>query len=111
MLNQEQVEGELVRLSQECEKAMHHLARCAEDSARADAQYKKAHAQAFLTAKGKTVADREALAAIETADEYEHRRIAEAFLLAAQEKGRSYRAQLEALRSVNANLRDLVVGA
>lgn len=110
MLTQVIVESEISRLCELAEKVTTEIAKRAVAAAEADANYKKAHASAFLMAQGKTVGDREAQAAMETADEYTARRIAEAHLLAAQEAGRNYRAQLDALRSLNSNLRAQVTG-
>lgn len=107
-LSQVFIESEIVRLCALAEKVTTEIAQRARASAIADANYKKGHASAFLMAQGKTVGDREAAAALETENEYLERKIAEALLLAAQEAGRNYRAQLEALRSLNANLRPLV---
>lgn len=107
-LSQVQIESEIVRLCALAERVTTEISQRARASAEADANYKKAHASSFLMAQGKTVGDREAVAALDTADEYLARKIAESLLLAAQEAGRNYRAQLEALRSLNANLRPLV---
>lgn len=109
-LNQINVESELVRLSQLAEKVTFEISERAREAAVADAEYKRVYAAAYLMTQGKTVGEREAQCSVETADEYMRRRIAEARLLAAQEAGRNYRAQLEALRSINANLRSHVTG-
>lgn len=109
-LTQVFIETEIVRLCAYAENVTQQLAKRARESAQADADYKKAHASAYLMASGKTVGDREAVAAMETADEYERRKIAEALLLAATEAGRNVRAQLDSLRSLNANQRALITG-
>lgn len=108
-LPQVQIETEIVRLSGLAEKVTHELAVRATEAAKADVAYKLAHAKALLTADGPQYV-RDAAATVETGDEYQTRRIAEARLLAAQEAGRNYRAQLDALRSINANHRALVTG-
>lgn len=97
-----------MRISGLCERVTTEIAQRARANAEADARYKKAHASAFLMAQGKTVGDRESQAALETDAEYTERRVTEALLLAAQEAGRNYRAQLDALRSINSNLRALI---
>ena len=102
------VESEIMRLSALAEKVTFELSQRARASAEADAVYKREHAKAYLMASGKTVGERDAQTALETDQEYTDRKIAEALLLAAQEAGRNYRAQLDALRSINANLRPLV---
>ena len=107
MLSQEQVESEIVRLSSLAEKVTTAMARRAVDAAEADAAYKCAFAKALLQTEG-TVAEREAQATVATQNEYREYRITDARFKAAQEAGRNYRAQLDALRSINANLRALV---
>jgi hypothetical protein len=99
--------AENVRLSEMAEKVTTELARRAVDAAEADRAYKCAFAKALLQSEG-TVAERDAQASIATQDEYRAHRIADARFKAASEAGRNYRAQLDALRSVNVNLRPLV---
>ena len=110
VLNQHEVEQELMRLSAMAEKAMQALAKRAREAADAEVTHKVARAKALLLADG-PVSVREAQADVATEDEYRARRNAEAVLMAAQEAGRTYRAQLDAVRSVNSNLRALVVGS
>lgn len=107
VLSQVEVEQELMRLSAMAEKALQELAKRARAAAEAEVKHKVARAKALLAAEG-TVAEREARADVETEQLFLERRMAEALLLSAQEAGRTYRAQLEAIRSVNANLRPLV---
>jgi len=107
VLSQVEVEQELMRLSQMAEKALQELAKRARAAAEAEVAHKVARAKALLAAEG-TVAEREALADVQTERLFLQRRMAEALLLSAQEAGRTYRAQLEAIRSVNVNLRGLV---
>lgn len=102
------VEDDIRRLCGLLDELTSDLATAARTAALADANYKREHAKALLGARGidkSTVGEREAVAALETADEYEARRIGEAILMAKQESGRNIRAQLDALRSINANLR------
>lgn len=101
------VEAEILRLSSLAEKVTSEIASRARKAAEADADYKTAHATAFLKAEG-PVAEREAHAQVKVGALYRDRRVSEALLLSAQEAGRNYRAQLDSLRSVNANLRALV---
>lgn len=107
VLSQAEVEQELMRLSAMAEKALQELAKRARAAAEAEVKHKVARAKALLAAEG-TVAEREARADVETEALFLERKMAEALLLSAQEAGRTYRAQLEAIRSVNANLRPLV---
>lgn len=102
------VEAEILRLSNLAEKVTTALAKRATESAEKDGAYRSAHAHAILRSKG-TVAEREAQAAIDTEVQYLDRKLAEAKLDAAKEAGRNYRAQLDALRSINANLRGAIL--
>ena len=99
-----EIEREIARLLEACDLVITKIAERARAAAEADATYKEKHAKAFLLAEG-SVAVREALATVDTATEYRDRKIAEALLLAAQEAGRNYRSQLDALRSLNTNVR------
>jgi hypothetical protein len=103
------IESEIVRLSARAEEVTQKLAIRAREAAEADVAYKIAHAQALLRADG-TAYVREAEATVATADEYAAKKSTEALLLSAQEAGRNVRAQLDALRSINANHRALVTG-
>ncbi len=107
-LSQAQIEAEIMRISALCERVTTEIATRARAAAVADSDYKRAHAQAFLLAQGKTVGDRESVTFMECDKEYTEKGTTAALLLAAQEAGRNYRAQLDALRSINANLRPLV---
>jgi hypothetical protein len=109
-MSQAQVEADIIRLSNLAEKVTHELRGRGLASAEADALYRREYAQAYLHARGDTVGDRKASAELATHQEYLDKRRAEAILDAAKEAGRNYRSQLEALRSVNANLRPLVTG-
>lgn len=102
------VEAEIIRLSGLAEKVTTALAKRAAECARKDAAYRSAHAHAILKSEG-TVAERDARAALATEDEYLERKLAEASLDAAKEAGRNYRAQLDGLRSINANLRGAIL--
>lgn len=101
------VEETIVRLSAMCERVTHEIRRRAVAAGEADVAYKVAHAKALLLAEGPQYI-RDAEATVKTEAELTAKRAAEAVLLAAQEAGRNYRAQLESYRSINANLRPLV---
>lgn len=104
MLTPVRVEAEMGRLIEEAEKCAHEIAERAEVDARARVTYKIAYAKALLRTKG-TVAVREAEAVLAVQDELLEQEIAHAHLMATQEKARTIRSSLDALRSVNANLR------
>lgn len=99
------VEAEIMRLCDRSEQLVEEIAARAEEAATLEARYRIGFAQALLCADGRTAAEREAAAMLVVADLLTERKIAEARLLAAQEAGRHVRAQLDALRSLNANVR------
>lgn len=99
------VESEIRRLIDAAESVTTEVAVRSEDAARCDHAYKVAHARALLKADGRSEAIRLANALLVVESEHLERKLADAKLLAAQEAGRMIRAQLDALRSVNANLR------
>lgn len=103
------IESEIVRLSGLAEEVTHKLSQRARAAAEADVAFKVAHGKALLLAEGPQYV-RDAEATVKTEKEYAEKRATEALLLAAQEAGRNYRAQLDALRSINANHRALVTG-
>jgi hypothetical protein len=115
-VSQHHVESEIVRLSTLCEKATSEVARRSRAAAEADTTYDLAYAKAFLMAKqtedGSRVSDEtaKAEARLACAVELGERNNTSAVLDAAKEAGRNYRAQLDALRSINANLRGVVTG-
>lgn len=102
------IENEGRRLCLLLEHATTELAERSRAAAMADAEYRKAHAMALLEAEAPTVSEREAKATIASSDEYLERKIAEARQLSCQEACRNYRAQLDWLRSVAANVRHQV---
>lgn len=109
MLTQGQVEREMERLISAADEVAHDIATRAAEAARAEHEYKIAHAKALLRAEG-AVALREAQALLAVESEHLARKVADARLLAAQETARTIRAQLDALRSVNATVRHAVGG-
>ena len=108
-VSQVHIESEILRLSGLAEEVTQKLAIRARAAAEADVIYKVAHAKALLLADGPQYV-RDADATVKTEMEYREKRGTEALLLAAQEAGRNYRAQLDSLRSINANHRALVTG-
>jgi ribosomal protein L10 len=99
------VERELLRLCKLLEAATYEFADMAKESAVADAEYKSANARARLQAKGLTVGEKEAEATIATEKEYMRRRVSESIADSQRELCRSLRSQLDAVRSIGANLR------
>lgn len=118
-ISQHRIESEIFRLSELCEKATTQVARRGQAAASADTNYDLAYAKAFLMAKragepqGARVSDEtaKAEAKLACAVELGERNDTSAVLDAAKEAGRNYRAQLDALRSINANLRGAIANA
>lgn len=110
-MSQIQVEQEIHRLSQELTKQTEEHANLAVRAAKADTQYDLAHARALLgtpkviDGEKLTVAEREAKALIAVEDEVSENNLAEAIYRASVERGRNLRAQLDALRTIAANVR------
>lgn len=101
---QAEAESEILRLSRVLTKVTEDVADASTESARAEHAYKVAYARAIYQATG-TVVEKEASATIATEAELLRHKLADAVLKANQESGRNVRAQLDALRSVNSNIR------
>lgn len=116
LVHQGDIEAEILRISDLLERATGELASAAEEAAEAEADYRVAYAKEFYSPKrpeGEFPGDgpklteklRESLATI-ACDEALHRhKIAAARQLALQEKCRQLRAQLDAVRTLSANVR------
>jgi hypothetical protein len=109
-----EVENEIRRLSGELNEQTQENAVAAEEAARADVEYDLAKARALLQVprirdgEKLTVAEREAIALVTVGSEYEDARLTEAIYKATQERGRNLRTQLDALRTIAANVRAAV---
>jgi hypothetical protein len=108
---QADVEKEIRRLSDQLTLQTIGLGDAAMKAAQADVDYKRQMARAWIAHRGHkgTVPEKEAFIHGECEAEYEAMRLTEATHKVMQEKGRNLRAQLEALRSINANVRDHVM--
>ena len=104
-LSQASVESEILRLSGRLDWQVGEIGKRARAAAGAEVDHKLAFARALLEQEGGTVAEREAKALIACAETYALHKGADAVLLAAQEAGRSLRAQIDALRTLAANQR------
>jgi len=108
---QNQAEAEILRLSRQLTEITQDVAEAARNDAKAEVAYKIAYAKRRLhwmvNSEG-TVGEKDARTMVEVENEYTEHKIAEAVFKACQESGRNVRAQLDALRSINANLRDVV---
>ncbi len=93
-----QTEGQ--RLSEAIDAALRNLSASAYDCARTDHEYRKAHAEEYLQAEGKTVADREAEVYKKIGKLRLERELAEAKKLIAIESLRSHRQQMSYLQTL-----------
>lgn len=109
-LSQLEVEHKLMSLVEDLLKVTSDVAFESAEAARADWKYRVAYAKAFLVARtdGQSEKTSDATAVSQCEDLLFERREREARLTAAQESGRNIRSSLEALRSINANLRPAV---
>ena len=106
-LSQQQVEDEISRLSGQLTTNTVDNREAAMQAAKADVAYKLAMARGWIRERGHkgTVAEKEADILLSCEREFEDHKLTEAVYKATQEKGRNLRAQLDALRTVNANIR------
>lgn len=106
------VEREMLRLVDLLTEATNKILTRSREAAVADADYKVANAKAILLARAgerkMTVDEVEATAVIATQNEYRNKVVTAGVLDSAREAARNIRAQMDALRSVNSNLRVLV---
>lgn len=110
-LSDVEISAEIRRISERLDYQVGEIAKRARAAAEAEVAYKLAHAKATLAVDGKTVAERDAKALIECAEQYALHKGADAVLLAAQEAGRSLRAQIDALRTLSAAQRAALTNA
>ena len=109
MVHQGDIEAEILRLSDLLEEATGELATASEEAAHGEADYRVAYARAYLKSRSghEKLTDkiREAEATVEVADELTVYKVAAAKQLGLQEKCRQLRAQLDAVRTLSANVR------
>lgn len=96
-------------LAEAAQNTINHT-RATEAYYRAARRYKVAYSQAYRQAVG-TIADRECQALLACEELYAASMDAEGVLKACQEAGRNTRAQMEATRTLAADIRDAVVHA
>lgn len=103
-ISQVDIEHELMRLIQLLEEETEAFESLAEDSAKKEALYKANWAKEYLAAKG-SIKEREAWADYKLADENFDYKIAEALVKSKREKLLSLRTSIDAMRTLNANVR------
>jgi hypothetical protein len=103
-ISQIEIEEELMRLLELLEEETEAFETIAEDSAKKDAYYKSSWAKEYLSAKG-SIKEREAWSDYKLGDEMLDHKIAEALVKSKREKLTSLRTSIDALRTLNANVR------
>lgn len=103
-ISQIDVEETLLELIQELETETEAFERLAEDSAKKEALYKSNWAKEYLSAKG-SIKEREAWADYKMDELMFDYKIAESLVKAKREKLLSLRTSIDALRTLNANIR------
>lgn len=103
-ISQVDVEREILRLMSMLEEETEAFESLAVDSAKKEALMKSNWAKEYLSAKG-SIKEREAWADYKLSDEVYAYKIAEALMKSKREKLLSVRASLDALRTLNANVR------
>ena len=106
-ISQVDIENELVRLMDILEEETETFETLAVDSAKKEALYKSNWAKEYLSAKG-SIREREAWSDYKLSDESYDYKIAEALVKSKREKLTSLRTSIDALRTLNANVRTQV---
>jgi NurA-like 5'-3' nuclease len=106
-ISQVEVESEIMRLMELLEEHTEAFEQLATDSAKKEALYKSNWAKEYLSAKG-SIREREAWADYKLSDESYDYKISEALVKAKREKLISLRTSIDALRTLNANVRTQV---
>ena len=106
-ITQVDVENGLLALIEDLEEETEVFERLIEDAAKKEALYKTNWAKEYLSAKG-SIKEREAWADYKLSDEVFDYKISEALVKAKREKLLSVRTSIDALRTLNANVRSQV---
>lgn len=107
-ISQVEIESELMRLMAMLEEETEAFESLCEESAKKEALYKSNWAKEYLAAKG-SIKEREAWADYKLSDDSFDFKIAEALVRAKREKLTSLRTSIDALRTLNANVRAQVM--
>lgn len=103
-ISQVEIEHELLRLLSLLEEETEAFESLCEDAAKKEALYKSNWAKEYLSAKG-SIKEREAWSDYKLSDESFDFKISEALVKAKREKLTSLRTSIDALRTLNANVR------
>lgn len=107
-ISQVDVEEEIIRLLNLLETETEAFELLAEDSAKKEARYKAEWAKAYLSASG-SIKEREAWADYQMESQSLDHKIAEGLLKSKREKLTSLRTSIDALRTLNANVRSMTM--
>lgn len=103
------VEREILRLMQLLEDVTDEFEDISVDASEKEAEYKMAWTKDYISQQGKgPIKDREAWADYKNAPLYREWKLAEALTKAKRERLTSIRTGLDALRTLNANLRNII---
>lgn len=102
---QTDVEGRLLDLADRLDREVERYADVSHERAVAEAAYKKEYAVAIVTAGNETVAMKEAHAQLRASDVFSDWKLAEAKEKATQQALIAIRTQMDALRTISANVR------
>lgn len=103
-ISQVDIETELIRLIDLLEEETEAFERLAEDHAKKEALYKSNWAKEYISAKG-SIKERESWSDYKLADDLYDYKIAEALMKSKREKLLSLRTSIDAMRTLNANVR------
>lgn len=106
-ISQVEIEEEIVRFTTMLESETENFESLAVDAATKDARYKSSWAKEYLSAKG-SIKEREAWADYKLEEMLMAQRIAEALVKAKREQLNSLRTNIDALRTLAANVRTQV---
>lgn len=109
-LNPVQIERDLRETNQRIYKGVEIVSKRYADYLQAEAEYKNAHARAYLAAEG-SIKDKEAQAEIATQDERNARDVAEVAHKRAKDTLRAVESEQSALQTISAGIRQAYAGA
>jgi hypothetical protein len=107
-ISQVDIEEEIIRLIGDLESETETFETLSIDAAKKESRFKSEWAKAYLSAQG-SIKEREAWADYQISDPHMDWKIADALVRAKREKLASIRSSIDALRTLNANVRAQVM--